>query len=469
MKKSGLYRIVLIAAVAGLLSQSCFVARNYDRPELPEVEGDALYRNVEVAVDSESVAMISWNKFFQDTILKGHIREALQNNLDLQVASRQVLIAESLLKQGKAGYWPSLNAAVGLNHHNLSDNRANPPANLDYNEYVLAGNLSWEADIWGKIRSNKRALEASFYRSNAVKNAVTSSLVASIASLYYELLSLDAKLALVRRAIEVRGRAVEAMKGLKDAGMTNEVGVQQTLALQHNSEAVEIQVENDIRILENAFSVLLGRVPGPVERGSFLEVELDFEYDTGVPYLLLQNRPDIIAAEYTLREAFELTNVARSNFYPSLTLDASGGLLTADLDKWFDASSLFSSILAGLTQPLFRQRAIRTQYEVAGNRQEQALLAFRKSLLTAGSEVSNALYNIDAADRLAVVKRKELEANSKATRFSAILLTQGYADYLEVLNANTNQLISEFQFVNAKLLVLQAKVGLYRALGGGWR
>lgn len=469
MKKTGLYRIVLLAAVAGLLSQSCFVARNYDRPELPEVEGDALYRNVEVVVDSESVAMISWNKFFQDTILKGHIREALQNNLDLQVASRQVLIAESLLKQGKAGYWPSLNAAVGLNHHNLSDNRANPPANLDYNEYVLAGNLSWEADIWGKIRSNKRALEASFYRSNAVKNAVTSSLVASIASLYYELLSLDAKLALVRRAIEVRGRAVEAMKGLKDAGMTNEVGVQQTLALQHNSEAVEIQVENDIRILENAFSVLLGRVPGPVERGSFLEVELDFEYDTGVPYLLLQNRPDIIAAEYTLREAFELTNVARSNFYPSLTLDASGGLLTADLDKWFDASSLFSSILAGLTQPLFRQRAIRTQYEVAGNRQEQALLAFRKSLLTAGSEVSNALYNIDAADRLAVVKRKELEANSKATRFSAILLTQGYADYLEVLNANTNQLISEFQFVNAKLLVLQAKVGLYRALGGGWR
>lgn len=469
MKKAGLYRIILLAAVSGLLSQSCFVARNYDRPELPEVEGDALYRNVEVAVDSESVAMISWNKFFQDTILKGHIREALQNNLDLQVASRQVLIAESLLKQGKAGYWPSLNAAVGLNHHNLSDNRANPPANLDYNEYVLAGNLSWEADIWGKIRSNKRALEASFYRSNAVKNAVTSSLVASIASLYYELLSLDAKLALVRRAIEVRGRAVEAMKGLKDAGMTNEVGVQQTLALQHNSEAVEIQVENDIRILENAFSVLLGRVPGPVERGSFLEVELDFEYDTGVPYLLLQNRPDIIAAEYTLREAFELTNVARSNFYPSLTLDASGGLLTADLDKWFDASSLFSSILAGLTQPLFRQRAIRTQYEVAGNRQEQALLAFRKSLLTAGSEVSNALYNIDAADRLAVVKRKELEANSKATRFSAILLTQGYADYLEVLNANTNQLISEFQFVNAKLLVLQAKVGLYRALGGGWR
>lgn len=469
MKKAGLYRIILLAAVAGLLSQSCFVARNYDRPELPEVEGDALYRNVEVVVDSESVAMISWNKFFQDTILKGHIREALQNNLDLQVASRQVLIAESLLKQGKAGYWPSLNAAVGLNHHNLSDNRANPPANLDYNEYVLAGNLSWEADIWGKIRSNKRALEASFYRSNAVKNAVTSSLVASIASLYYELLSLDAKLALVRRAIEVRGRAVEAMKGLKDAGMTNEVGVQQTLALQHNSEAVEIQVENDIRILENAFSVLLGRVPGPVERGSFLEVELDFEYDTGVPYLLLQNRPDIIAAEYTLREAFELTNVARSNFYPSLTLDASGGLLTADLDKWFDASSLFSSILAGLTQPLFRQRAIRTQYEVAGNRQEQALLAFRKSLLTAGSEVSNALYNIDAADRLAVVKRKELEANSKATRFSAILLTQGYADYLEVLNANTNQLISEFQFVNAKLLVLQAKVGLYRALGGGWR
>ena len=469
MKKARILRTGVIALLIGVSLQSCFVAKNYERPQIEEVESDDLYRMTEEVPDSQSIGMVSWRNFFKDTLLNGYIDEALRNNIDLQVAAQQVLIAEALVKQGQARFLPSVNANAGFNHFAFSENVTNPPPNLDAREFVLSGSLSWEADIWGKIRSNKRALEASFYRTEAVRNTISASLVSGIASLYYELLSLDAKLALVNRAIEIRGRAVEAMRGLKDAGMTNEVGVQQTLALQYNSEAVQVQVENSIRLLENAFSVLLGRVPGPIERGSFRDVNLDVELKTGVPYQLLQNRPDIIASEYAFRQAFEFTNLARSNFYPSLTLGVSGGLLSQDLDNWFSASSLFSSILAGLTQPIFRQRQIRTQYENSQSRQEQAFLNFRLALLNAGKEVSDALYNIDAADRLSAIKMKELEANTTATRFSGILLTQGYADYLEVLNANTNQLISEFEYVNSRLLVLQSKIELYRALGGGWR
>lgn len=469
MRKAGALKVVFILLVAGLLFQSCFVAKNYERPQVEEIESQDLYRTTEEVVDSQSLALISWRSFFKDSILNSYISEAIENNLDLQIAAEQVLIAESLLKQGEARFLPRLDAGASFGHYSFSENVTNPPPNLDSREFALSGSLSWEADIWGKIRSNKRALEASFYSTEAVKNAVTSSLVASIASLYYELLSLDAKLALVNRAIEIRGKAVKAMRGLKEAGMTNEVGVQQTLALQYNSEAIQVQVENEIRLLENAFSVLLGRVPGPIERGSFRNVQLDIALKTGVPYQLLQNRPDIIASEYAFRQAFELTNLARSNFYPSLTLNASGGTLSQDIDNWLSASSIFSSLIAGLTQPLFRQREIRTRLENAESRQEQALLNFRLSLLTAGREVSDALYNIDAADRLSAIKLNELEANTTATRYSGILLTQGYADYLEVLNANTNQLISEFQYVNARLSVLQSKIELYRALGGGWR
>ncbi|WP_224488462.1 efflux transporter outer membrane subunit [Robertkochia flava] len=462
-------KIVLWCLASGMLLQSCFVARNYERPEVEELEAVNLYRNVGAEIDSQSVAEISWRNFFQDTLLHNYIEEALANNIDLQIAAEQVLIAESLLKQGKAGYLPRLDTQARFNDLGFSENMDNRPPNLYTQEFALTGGLSWEADVWGRIRSNKRALEASFYRSDAVKNAISSSLVSGVASLYYELLSLDAKLALVKRAIENRSRAVEAMRGLKEAGMANEVGVQQILALKYNSDAVEVNVENQIRLLENALSVLLGRVPGPLKRGNFRNVTIDVELETGVPYRLLQNRPDIVASEYAFREAFELTNVARSNFYPTFTLSASGGFLSSDLDDWFNASSLFSNLMAGLTQPIFRQREIRTGYEVAQSQQQQAFLDFRLSLLNAGKEVSDALYNIDAAQRLSEIKMKELEANTKATRFAAILLTQGYADYIEVLNANTNQLISEFEFVNFRLQELQSKVELYRALGGGWR
>ena len=469
MNTGSTFKILFMSLASGILMQSCFVAKNYERPGMEELESIDLYRNAEMETDSQSVAEVSWRNFFTDTILKNYIEEALENNIDLRIAAEQVLIAEALLKQGKAGYLPRLNANARFADFEFSENTDNRPPNLYTREFDLSGSLSWEADIWGKIRSNKRALEASFYRSDAVRNTISSSLVAGVASLYYELLSLDAKLALVQRAIEIRGRAVEAMKGLKEAGMTNEVGVQQTMALQHNSEAVEVQVENQIRLLENALSVLLGRLPGPLDRGSFRDVSIDVELDTGVPYMLLQNRPDVMASELAFREAFELTNVARSNFYPTFTLSASGGFLSSDLDDWFDASSLFSNLMAGLTQPLFRQREIRTGYEVAQSRQEQAFLDYRLSLLNAGKEVSDALYNIDASERLSEIKMKELEANTTATKFAAILLTQGYADYLEVLNANTNQLISEFEYVNFRLQVLQSKIELYRALGGGWR
>ena len=214
---------------------------------------------------------------------------------------------------------------------------------------------------------------------------------------------------------------------------------------------------NEIRLLENSFSILLGQQPGAIERDGLRNQEIETSLKTGVPAQLLVNRPDVRASEFALINAFELTNVARSNFYPSLTLSASGGLQALQIDELFDTNSLFATIIGGLTQPIFNRRSIKTQYEV------------KQALLTASREVSDALYTYEAATEKLDVKRKEFESYNTATEYSEELLDNGLANYLEVLTARENALNSSLDLINTRLTQLQSVVDLYEALGGGWQ
>src|SRR5690606_2264440 len=193
------------------------------------------------------------------------------------------------------------------------------------------------------------------------------------------------------------------------------------------------------------------------------------DLNTGYPVQLLRNRPDVIAAEFNLINAFELTNVAKSNFYPSLRLTASGGLQSLELDELLSVNSLFATIIGSLTQPIFNARQIRTQYEVALSQQEQALLNFKWTVLNASREVSNAMYSYETAVERIDIKKLEFEANDTAAQYSEELLNYGFANYLEVLTARENALSSELSLVNSEFTKLNSTVELYRALGGGWK
>jgi outer membrane protein TolC len=213
----------------------------------------------------------------------------------------------------------------------------------------------------------------------------------------------------------------------------------------------------------------LGEPPHEVERSRLDDQSIESDLQTGVPYLLLANRPDVKQAEFGLINAFELTNVARSSMYPSLSLTASGGFQSLEFDNWIDASSLFSQLVGSLTQPIFNGRRLRTQMEVAKAQQEQALLSYKKTLLTAGKEVSDALYSYDAEAQKLEARAKELEAYTVAEDYSEELLNNGLANYLEVLTARQNALNSELSYVDSQYGQLNAIVELYRALGGGWQ
>ena len=466
MKKQLIYRIFILGAVPLLLA-SCFAAKEYERPQ--ELIDETYYRTDAIEQDSINMAVVSWRELFSDPILQGHIETGLENNIDIRVALQQILAAEANFKQGKAGYFPTLDATAQMTHQELSSNSQFGGLFSSLDQYELSASLSWEADIWGKIRSNKRAFGAQYLQTVEAHKAVKTQLVAMIASSYYQLLALDEQLRVTEETIETRSSSLETTKALKEAGNVTEVGVKQTEAQLYTAQALRIDLINEIRLLENSFSILLGQQPGTIERDGLRNQEIETSLKTGVPAQLLVNRPDVRASEFALINAFELTNVARSNFYPSLTLSASGGLQALQIDELFDTNSLFATIIGGLTQPIFNRRSIKTQYEVAQAQQEQARLQFKQALLTASREVSDALYTYEAATEKLDVKRKEFESYNTATEYSEELLDNGLANYLEVLTARENALNSSLDLINTRLTQLQSVVDLYEALGGGWQ
>jgi len=465
MKSLNKLQAALLFLIA-LSLQSCFVAKDYNRLEIVEED---YFRTDKLEQDSLTMADVSWRELFTDPVLVGHIEEGLKNNIDIRTAIQQILIAEAYVKQGKASFFPSVNANAQVTHQELSSNSQFGSFFSSLDQFELSSNISWEADIWGKIRSNKRAFEASYLRSVAAHRAVKTQLIASIASTYYQLLALDEQIRITEETIENRNNSVEATKALKRAGNVTEVGVIQTEAQLYTAQAILVDLKKQLRLLENTFSILLGDEPREIERSELQAQQIETELNVGVPVQLLRNRPDVMAAEYNLINSFELTNVAKSNFYPSLTLTANVGFQSLDIAELIDPNSLFATIIGGLTQPVFNARRIRTEYEVSEAEQVQAQLNFRQTFITASKEVSDALYTYEAATEKIEIKQREYEAYNTATNYSEQLLNNGLANYLEVLTARENALNTQLDLINARFNQLSSIVDLYQALGGGWQ
>ncbi|HEX9600843.1 MAG TPA: TolC family protein, partial [Mariniflexile sp.] len=291
----------LLLVVVSVTLQSCFVAKDYKQPELVETQN--LYRTDNLPTDSVSMADVSWKTLFTDRYLSQYIEEGLQNNMDVRIAIQQIVAAEAYLKQGKAGYFPTLTGSASASRTYISRNGQQGAIlrNLGtdhIDQFELSGALSWEADIWGKIRSNKRAYQASYLQSVAAHQAVKTQLVSSIAATYYQLLALDAQLAITKQTIETREKGVETIKALKDAGQVTQVAVDQNIAQYNNAKALQVDLETAIFKTENTLSILLGKVPQHFERSQMEMQILESDLKLGVPATLLSNRPDVIAAEY---------------------------------------------------------------------------------------------------------------------------------------------------------------------------
>lgn len=451
-----------ITGLIVILLASCKITRPYQRPDM-NIEG--LYRD-HVTTDTLSIANLHWKEMFTDTLLQKMIGEGIGQNLDLKAAYSRIRQSRAYFAQSKLAFFPTLNAGASVTASGSSDQAALAKNVVPY-QYQTELTTSWEADIWGKLSSSKRADLASLLQAEANARAVQTELVANIATSYYRLLALDEQLLITQQSVKNWQATVDIMKKLKIADVVTGAAVVQSESSKFAVAVTIPDLEQSIRETENGLNLLLGRVPGPVARGKFDHARSLALLQTGVPVQLLANRPDVQAAEYNFKSAFELSNVARTYFYPSLTISASGGY--SSYSSFFGPGSWISSLTGGLMQPIFNQGANKARLKVALEQQEQAVLGFQSAVLTAGQEVSNAMYSYQKASEKRLTRASQLENLEKSVQYTQALVRYGSANYTEVLTAQQSLLSAQLSQVNDQLQQLQAVVQLYRALGGGWK
>ncbi|MFH7000788.1 efflux transporter outer membrane subunit [Flavobacterium bizetiae] len=459
----------ILMVVAVTLLSAC-VTKKYERPKT--LSTDNLYRD-QTSTDSTTIANMPWQTVFKDQKLNALIQKGLDQNLNLKNAIENIVQARATLRQTKLGYYPTLDFDANATRNKQSKAALNFPPGININTltttYKMGFSTSWEADIWGKLSSSKRAALATYLSTDAAKQAVQTQLISDIANNYFLLLAYDKQLEITKATLESRIKNVEVIKALKEGAIVTGASVVQSEANQHAAEVLIPDLKRSIRETENALNILLGQASGPIERGVLSDQIIPEKIAIGLPAQLLENRPDVRQAEFNFRTAFETTNLARTYFYPSLTLTASGGLSTLQLKNFFD-QSIFYSIIGGLTQPIFNQGLNRERLTNAQSRQVQAFNTFQQSLLVAGQEVSNALYAYEMAVAKEDSREKQIEALEKAVDFTQQLLEYSSAtNYTDVLTSEQNLLAAQLSGVNDNLQKLQAVVDLYRALGGGWK
>ncbi|WP_113636897.1 efflux transporter outer membrane subunit [Nubsella zeaxanthinifaciens] len=464
------HKISILFASVLMLSLGACVTQQYKRPT--ELKTDGLYRDVQSA-DSTNIANLPTSTLFTDPQLQVLIKEGIANNLDLKSAIERMNSAAANLRLSKDAFLPSLNLDLSATDNKQSRAALNLPSNiaipLETQLYRAQLSTAWELDIWGKLGSAKRSALASYLQTEAAKRAVQTQLVSSIANNYYTLLALDLQLKITEQTLASRIKNVEAIKALKEAGIVNGAAVVQSEANRYAAEVSIPDLKRSIRETENALNVLLGKSAGPIARTSF-EVQQDYkDLQVGLSSLLLKNRPDVQQAEFAFRAAFENTNVAKTYFYPQLTLTANGGLSSLTLENFFN-NSIFYSIVGGLTQPIFNKGQNRARLATAKAAQQESFYSFQKTMLTAGSEVSNALYAYQTAVEKENSRANQIASLEKAVDYTKELLKYSSAtNYTDVLTSEQSLLTAQLNAVNDKLQKLQAVVNLYRALGGGWR
>jgi NodT family efflux transporter outer membrane factor (OMF) lipoprotein len=450
--------------VVVMMMTSCKVTQPY---QLPNVNTSNLYRDV-APTDTVTIATLPYTQIFTDTILQRLIAQGITRNPELLITYTRIQQAQASYLQSRAAFLPSLNANTGITTSRLSNAQGFGIRN-SATTYELGVSASWEADIWGRLSASRRAALASLLQTQAGARAVQTSLVANIANYYFTLLALDQQLLITRQTVAYWDTTVVTMRALKEAARVTEAAVVQSEAQRYAAEVTIPDLQQAIRETENALSILLGLPPGPINRSS-LDIQQPIAVlQTGVPAQLLSNRPDVQEAELNFRYYFELTNVARTNFYPALAITASTGLSALTPAAIFQPGSFAASIGAGLVQPIFNRRLNRTQLEIARAQQQGALINFENTLLNAGREVSDAISLYGTAVTKIGIRSNQILALTRSVSYTHELLRYGFATYPEVITARQSLLQAQLGSVNDRLQQLQAGINLYRSLGGGWR
>ncbi len=472
------YKILFFGCMAWTLS-SCNLSRPYrrDTAGLPDN-----FRNQTVK-DSLNVARVSWKRFFNDSTLIRLIDTALQQNISLAMAGKDIRMAEEQLFQRKASFFPAVSVQPEFYGENHSKNRYSSPNGKYYSDkqvpdfmfvsrrqYLFPVRSSWEADIWGKLKRMQEGTAARLEAGRESLKALQTTIVAEVAISYYNLLVLDEQLKVANTNLELTQNTLNLTRLQFKAGMVTSLAIQQTENQLLTATSLIPKIKREIVQEENYLKSLMGQYPGKIERGQKLEeVHFSDNVFTGTPMDLLRNRPDVVAAEYDLLAAYADADVARAERYPTLALESELGFDSQVFGALFNPmGSLFSTFSASLLQPLFQNRKLKTALNIAEIEKEKVNDAFRATLLRAVREVSDEVNNIEKLEEEYQIAKERIANAKTAVQNASLLFKSGMANYLEVISAQSNALNNEIDLYNIRLDILTANIELYRKLGGGW-
>ncbi|HUC79350.1 MAG TPA: efflux transporter outer membrane subunit [Flavisolibacter sp.] len=465
--------IFLLLLVLAIGLGSCKISKEYQKPAL---ELPASFTPVSFA-DTSSIADVEWKVFFNDATLQALIEKGIDFNHDLQVATKRIEISQQQLSQANALHLPMLNLQVTGQYSRPADNSLNGLSlkNFVGNSYIenynALASLSWEVDVWGKIKAQKGIALAQYLQTYEGVKAVQTQLIANVAQGYFNLLMLDQQLTIAQRNLALSDSFLVATRLLKDAGIANSLAVQQAQSQKQATALLLPQLEQAIALQENALQQLTGQLPGKLQRSKSLT---DYRYPSsiapGLPAAVVSRRPDVRSSELSLMIATSQIGIAQANIYPALNITAGGGLESFKASNWFNIpNSLFGLVAGSIAQPIFQRKALKTQLEVTKLQREQAVIQFRQAVLNAVTEVSNALVQVQKTGEQEAIAATQVQTLQSAISNAQMLFKSDMANYLEVITAQANSLQAQLNLVAIQRQRWGAIVELYRSLGGGWK
>ncbi len=477
MQNRKIYRTYIGLVFLSLIMTACKLPTLIQKTENTTVPEDFS------AETSSASELIDWKSYFQDPNLTALIDSALANNQELNITLMEIAIAQNEVQDKKGEYLPflNLNGGSGVEKVGRYTSQGANDANTDIapgkefpeplGDFIFAANVSWEVDIWKKLRNAKKAAYMRYLSTVEGKNFMVTNLIAEIANSYYELLALDNQLMILNQNIEIQTNALNIVRLQKQSAKVTQLPVTRFEAFVLNTKSQIPLIKQQIIETENKINFLVGRFPQPIQRNAEDFVNLNpSKLSIGKPSQLLENRPDIKQSELELEAAKLDVQVAKAQFYPSLGINANLGLQAFNPAYFIKApESILFSLAGDLMAPLVNRNGIKANYKSANAKQIQAIYDYEQTILNAYMEVANQVANIDNLTESYQLKSQEVEVLNQSVTISNSLFMSARADYMEVLLTQEEVLESRFELIETKKSQMNAMVNIYKSLGGGWR
>jgi NodT family efflux transporter outer membrane factor (OMF) lipoprotein len=461
----------VILAIGALALAGCTMGPNYQRPKLP-VPGQ--FRGAPPTADpAASIADTKWQGLFSDATINQMVTAALEHNFDLQIAAERVAEARAQLGVTRANQYPFVSVQAGFTSAQGSSIGANSlvpvGTSLSSSFTSVGAALSWELDIWGRLRRLTEAARARYLASEEGRRAVRVSLVSDVMETYFQLLEQDLELEISRKTVGLAQNSMNLVELRHQRGAASGLDVSQSQQLIHTASAQMAAAERSIAQSENLLSLLQGSVPAPQSRGRKLEeIPVPAQLPPGMPSALLERRPDIREAEQNLVAANAQIGAARALYFPQLSLNAFVGGESRHLTDLANPAARVYNVAPGAIQSIFNAGQIRNQVRFTEAQKRELLVAYQRSIYTALREVADALVSFDRLREQRAQEEQLVHTLEETVRLSELRYRGGLDSFLQVLDAQRNLFTGELALAQLRLQERASVVQLYRALGGGW-